>query len=1043
MEKINIIAEIANAHQGDPEVALELAKNSVHSGANAIKFQIYTADELLTTDHPRYEHFSMQSFSAEDWSRLLKASKNLGVKVYADIFGLEAYKIALSNQVDGYKVHSSDLNNTKLLEILSNQEKIVFLATGGSTILEIRYAIDKLTKFNKIPEIVLLHGFQSYPTKVEDSALSRLEKLRELFGDAVRIGYSDHISGDDKFATLLPIMAIPYGISYIEKHVTLDRAAKGVDYYSSYEPKELEEFIKDVRLAEQSIGKNPFSFSDAEKKYRNSVKKSWTAAKDIKKNVIIKPNDIVMKRPLNFFAPPIYEEIIGTKISENISKEGSIAKNMLNNKVLAIIVARSESSRLPGKAIKKINGKTSISHLFERVKIAKNRGIIDTIAFCTTTLESDDKLVDIASNYPMSVYRGSVDDVLSRMMIAIDDRQDHNIVLRITGDDLLIDSEYLEKTINYHLERNAHYTDAKSLPSGTEVEVFDSYILKLIHELSFDSSGSEYLTNYIINNIDQFEVASLPVDKNHNKRYRLTLDTQEDYEVIKLLLENMKKIGKEFNYNMDDLFNYFQQNPKVLDINKPIVQQVAPITVNTEMDWINFTKNPLVTVYVTNYNYGKFIKQSIDSVLAQNLRNFELIIIDDGSTDNSRKTIEKYRNNSKVTIVYQENKGLNITNNIAIKLSRGKYIVRLDADDYIDENMLTVLSQKLQSDNSIALVFPDYYLVNEAGEIIAEEKKHNFDHVTMHDQPAHGACTMIRKDVLIELGGYSEEFTRQDGYELWIKVIKDKKVANVNLPLFYYRQHGNNLTNNKEKLYKTRHHIIEKNIKELEISSKRHVAIVPIRDQDENPLCLENFADVTTLLDITIAGLLSTDNIGQIILTTPNKKISYYVSKKYSNKVLIHIRPAKLARVNTDIVDTIKHCFDKYDLKEFDTISVVSYEYPLRKSFYVDKAINTLYLFDADSVISVYCDNANFYQHDGSGLKPFSSNNHLRLERESVYKEAGGIHTTKVSSFIENNNIVGKKITHILLDERSIKNALKEEDLKYLGYLYNEKNALF
>lgn len=1044
MGKINIIAELANSHQGCPIAAFKLAQEVVSSGADSIKFQIYFVDEFLTTTHPRFKHFKEQAFSQNEWKKLLTKSKKLGVEVFADIFGLKAYEIAKKCGVDGYKIHSSDLNNTRLLEKLSLQDKKVFLATGGSTILEIQYALDKLTKHNICQEIIMLHGFQAYPTKIEDSVLSRLSKLKELFGDVVKIGYSDHIGADNKFATILPLISIPYGVHYIEKHVTLDRSARGVDYYSSYEPNELENFIKDVRLSELSIGQNSLAFSEAERKYRNSVKKSWVATKKIKANTIIQPDDVVMKRSPIFFPPPVYEEIVGTKVAEDIGKEDSISRNILKNKILAIIVARSESSRLPDKAIKNINDKPSITHLFERIKNAKDMGIVDTIAFCTTNLESDDKLVSIARDYPIKVYRGPVNDVLSRMMIAIDDNQDHNIAIRITGDDILIDSIYLKRTIDYHIHNNAHYTDAKSLPSGTEAEVFDTYILKLIHELSIDSSGSEYLTNYITNNIDQFETFSLPVDKNHKKEYRLTLDTHEDYKVIKTLLENMKKIGKELSYNMDDIVTFFQENPKVLEINKPVLQRTTPTTVNTEVDWFRLTKNPLVTVYITNYNYGRFIKQAIDSVLNQKLKDFELIIIDDGSIDNSRKIIELYRNNPKVTIVYQKNKGLNITNNIAIKLSKGEYILRLDADDFINENMLTILSQKLQMDKSIALVFPDYYLVDESGNIIAEEKRHDFNNVTMYDQPAHGACTMIRKDVLVELGGYSEEFTRQDGYELWIKVVKNKKVSNVNLPLFYYRQHENSLTHDRGELYRTRHKVVKKHTKELEVYKKNHVAIIPIRDESEDPLCLKVFASKTTLLDIAVTSLLSTDSIKQVILTTPNKKILHYAQKNYSNRLVVDMRPQKLARINTNLSNTIKHCFDKYSLKKFDTISVINYEYPLRKSFYIDKAVNTLYLFDADSVISVQCENANFYQHNGAGLIPFNSNKALRLERDFIYKEAGGIHVTKVSSFIKNNGLIGKRITHILMDDKSIKSALSVGDFEYLEYLYDkEKERLF
>jgi len=1032
------MAEIANSHQGNAKLALEIAKQVVAAGANSIKFQIYFADEFLTTTHPRYEHFKNQAFSKDEWANLLNEAKKLGVEVYADIFGLDAYNIASECNVDGYKLHSSDLNNTKLLEKLALQEKKVFLATGGSTILEIRYALDKLNKYNRPKEIIMLHGFQAYPTKVEDSVLSRLSKLHELFGDSVSVGYSDHISGDDKFATILPLMSIPYGVKYIEKHVTLDRNAKGVDYYSSYEPSELSEFIDDVRLAELSIGNDPLSFASSEIVYRNAVKKSWTTTKKLLCDDIILPSDLIMKRTPNFFSPPVYEEIINSKLSKDIEHEGSISRAVLQNKVLAIIVARSDSSRLPGKATKEINGKPSISHLFERVKIAQEKGYIDTIAFCTTTLEADNQLIEIAKDYPINLYRGEVEDVLSRMMLAVDDNQNHNIVLRITGDDILIDSEYVKKTVDYHLEKNAHYTDAKRLPSGTEVEVFDSYILKLIYELSKDSSGSEYLTNYITSNQDQFEMASLEICDKHDEQYRLTLDTQEDFDVINTLLEHLKNIGKEYTYNMDDIFSFFKKNPEVLKINKPINQKSAPISVNTEINWKNFTKQPLVTVYITNYNYDKFIKQSIDSALNQKFRDFEIIIIDDGSTDNSKNIIEQYRNHPKVTIIYQKNKGLNVSNNIAIKQARGKYIMRLDADDYLNENALTILSQKLINDKNLALVFPDYYLVDGNGNILAEEKRHNFENVTMYDQPAHGACTMIRKDVLIELEGYSEEFTRQDGYELWIKVIKNKKVANIDLPLFYYRQHGNNLTTNKEKLYNTRHEIVKKHTQDLNIKSKNNIAIIPLRDIDDNPLSLRKFAE-TTLLDITIKNLLSSENIKTVVVSSPNQKIISHLRKNYSDEIIIDQRPLELARVNTHIDTTIEYILNEYSLDNSDSISVVTYEYPLRKSFYIDKAINTLNLFGADNVISVSQENSNFYLHEGDGLIAFNTNKDLRLERNFIYKETGGIHTVTADYFRKHGKISGERTTHIVIDNKGTQSISDEESFEYLEYLYKRE----
>jgi glycosyltransferase involved in cell wall biosynthesis len=120
---------------------------------------------------------------------------------------------------------------------------------------------------------------------------------------------------------------------------------------------------------------------------------------------------------------------------------------------------------------------------------------------------------------------------------------------------------------------------------------------------------------------------------------------------------------------------------------------------------------PLVTVYITNYNYGHFIKQAINSVLQQTYSPIEILIIDDGSTDNSKEVINRYESLDNITVIYQQNKGLNITNNIALRVSKGKYIVRLDADDYFNEKAIEKMVAKLEEDEDLGLVFPDYYYV--------------------------------------------------------------------------------------------------------------------------------------------------------------------------------------------------------------------------------------------------------------------------------------------------------------------------------------------
>ena len=242
----------------------------------------------------------------------------------------------------------------------------------------------------------------------------------------------------------------------------------------------------------------------------------------------------------------------------------------------------------------------------------------------------------------------------------------------------------------------------------------------------------------------------------------------------------------------------------------------------------------LITVYITNYNYGQYLSKAVDSVLNQSTTDFELIIIDDGSVDNSKEIIESYRSNKKVSIIYQQNKGLNATNNVALKASNGKYIMRLDADDYLEENAIEILSQKLESDPELGLVFPNYYLVNKDDFIISEEIRHDFDNeVQLFDQAAHGACTMIRADFLKQVGGYNENYTCQDGYELWVKFTLKFKISNVSKPLFYYRQHGANLTSNENRILDTRAQINSDYIAESGISTKSLI-VIPVRGGEKD-----------------------------------------------------------------------------------------------------------------------------------------------------------------------------------------------------------------
>jgi CMP-N-acetylneuraminic acid synthetase len=430
---------------------------------------------------------------------------------------------------------------------------------------------------------------------------------------------------------------------------------------------------------------------------------------------------------------------------------------------------------------------------------------------------------------------------------------------------------------------------------------------------------------------------------------------------------------------------------------------------------------PAVTVYITNHNYGRFIGQAIESVLKQTLRDFELLIIDDGSTDDSREVIERYAKLPGVYTVFQDNRGLNVTNNIALRMARGRYIMRLDADDYLEEHALTILAGVLDRQPDVGLVFPDYFVVDEHGRCLEVVRRHDFDEVTLLDQPAHGACTLARRECLLQLGGYDEGFQCQDGYDLWVRFIQRYRVQNVNLPLFYYRQHAASLTRNEEKILKTRAQILEKRAGEQGVR-RRVVAVLPIRGAGIDPRndALRNLAG-RPLIEWSLDAALKAERVAQVVVTTPDRTILDHVARRYGNRVQGVLREPHLARLNTHVDASVLHAVDEVASasSELDLVSVLTIESPFRGPREIDAAVHVLELFGPDCVVGVRPEVDAFYRHQGAGLVPVRNGKTLRLEADELYRKVGHFAVTRRQFLAEQREIVGGRIGHLVLGERA------------------------
>jgi CMP-N-acetylneuraminic acid synthetase len=432
-----------------------------------------------------------------------------------------------------------------------------------------------------------------------------------------------------------------------------------------------------------------------------------------------------------------------------------------------------------------------------------------------------------------------------------------------------------------------------------------------------------------------------------------------------------------------------------------------------------------VTVYIPSHNYAKYIVQAVNSVLKQKFHDWELIVIDDGSTDDTPKILEKFSAHPKIKVIRQQKKGLNTTNNIALRLARGQYIMRLDADDYLDENALLVLSNILDTHPDVGLVYPDYYRVDERGAIIDIERRKKIGREDrIFDLPAHGACTMIRKSCLLDLGGYNENFFCQDGYDLWIRFLDKYRPYNVNVPLFYYRQHHKSITQDKARILETRHRIKREFVRNrFGKNIPKVLAIIPARKRASLP-----FEDAMAPLGgkpmayYTITEALKTRLLDKVAVVSDDRELLSY-ARKFRGVMAIE-RPAPLSLPNSRIEPTIAYVLKslrRHNGYKPDAVMLLYLHSPLRKHTHIERAIDTMIIFNTDSVISVCEDINSYYRHDRNGLRPLAQKRLMRLERDNLYRENGAVYLAR-SGLVKKGSLLGNRVGHItMLPQESIK----------------------
>lgn len=324
-----VIAEAGVNHNGSIDLALRLVEEARQAGADAVKFQTFRAERLVSrsaqkaqyqkrnTDgaDTQFEMLERLELSDDDHRTLLAHCRMAGITFLSSPFDEESADLLDELGVEAFKIPSGELTNLALLRHLADKGRPLILSTGMATLAEVGEAVDVIVASGN-RQLSLLHCLTEYPAPFAEVNLRAMLTLKDAFGFPV--GYSDHTPGLE-----IAIAAVALGASIIEKHFTLSRDLPGPDHRSSLEPSELAQMVEAIRNVEQALGDGVKSPAPCELKNIPIARKSVVAERDFAAGERLTRQNVAIKRPGDGIQPRDLEKVVGRTVAVDI-KAGDV-----------------------------------------------------------------------------------------------------------------------------------------------------------------------------------------------------------------------------------------------------------------------------------------------------------------------------------------------------------------------------------------------------------------------------------------------------------------------------------------------------------------------------------------------------------------------------------------------------------------------------------------------------------------------------------------------------------------------------------------------
>ena len=327
-----IVAEAGVNHNGDLETAAKLARVATEAGANAIKFQAFTAQRLTlktapavsyqpaaTTQHQMLRDLEL---TPDEFAALRDRCRQCEIEFLATPFSPQDVRMLIDLDVRALKLASTEIVNEPLIDVALATGLPLIVSTGAATADEIDRAVDWIDRAGARDRLILMHCVSAYPVDVEQVNLRAVTTLARRYD--CRVGFSDHTT-----STTIGGLAVAAGACVIEKHFTLGQTQEGPDHAFSLEPSDLEQYVKEIRRAERICSTGAIGVLDCEQEVRTLARQSVVAARDLKAGETLTAEALTTKRPGTGISPADLKALIGRTVTRDIPQDTPLTRTHL------------------------------------------------------------------------------------------------------------------------------------------------------------------------------------------------------------------------------------------------------------------------------------------------------------------------------------------------------------------------------------------------------------------------------------------------------------------------------------------------------------------------------------------------------------------------------------------------------------------------------------------------------------------------------------------------------------------------------------------